>query len=489
MGIRNTITEFFAPKKAQISELIGNWASQFSQLRQTLRMGRPTVDTTETDYEWYDKFRRGKQKGFEIGGLFADPMAEIIASWALGDGFSLDIESEATQEAVEKFLQTNLQSLVESAQDSLSLGDAYILVNPDGLLQKISPDQVKLERDALDFNTIVSATIYTQNEKVEIEDIYTVTNRLVRIRYAGKEWTEQSFPNLIGLIPLIPFFNDRSANETNGHPYFESLLTLFAEYDDVMRKGLDGAKLMANPIPVAEGLKDPEGAKRLNATYIEPYVDGAGVSQNNYVTELDKVSVFWLGEGAKFHLAAPGNFSTNTTDMLKKLFYVMLQHAKIPEWVWGGAISSSMASVQAQAPAFIKFIQGRQRKLEQPIRLLLNVYLKTIALFTPSIVTDGDFVIEWPELMPVDKEIMLKWVMWLQENGMVTKETALRLADVVKDVADEVKDASAEQKTRENEAISRQAKMDMQSQAMAARFNAKPATGNNPAFVPKQNVS
>lgn len=43
------------------------------------RFGK-SVDQTKTDYAWWDKFRRGKQRGFEFAGLFAKPITEIIAS-------------------------------------------------------------------------------------------------------------------------------------------------------------------------------------------------------------------------------------------------------------------------------------------------------------------------------------------------------------------------------------------------------------------------
>jgi hypothetical protein len=452
------LTAFFAPKASvaetiseaePISELIGRISYRFNN--QALRV-RPTIDYTETDYEWWDKFRRGKQAGYEIGGLFASPMAQIIASWSLGDGFGIETEDEGLQEAFQEFLKQYLQMLVETKEDDLCLGDAYLIVNADGSIQKISPEQVEITRNELDFNLIERVTVTTINDAIEIEDIYSPTERIVRVKRAGAT-TEQRFPNLIGRLPIVHFANDRGSNESNGRPYFESLLTLFAEYDDVIRKGLDGVKLMGNPIPVVEGLEDPEGAKRLNATYTETYTDAQGNTQTDYRTELSPTEMYFFGKGATFKFAAPGNFSENTNTMLKKLFYVMLQHAKIPEWVWGGAISSSMASVEAQAPAFVKFIEGQRRKLEQPIRELLEIYFATLSLFTPGIGNENRFTIEWPDLMPEDKELSLKWAMWLKENGIISKETALREADMVKDIEAELKKAEAEKKAEEKQAM------------------------------------
>lgn len=450
-SVLQRIGEFFARPKQVVSELIGRASYQFNNLLYRIR---PTVDYTQTDYEWYDAFRRGKQKGFEIGGLFANPMTEIIASWALGDGFTIETDNEATEEALGDFLSKYLQTIIETNEDEMALGDAYLLVNADGRIDKISPEQVDIKRNELDFRLIESITIVTNNDAIEIEDKYTATERIVTIK-KGSTKTEQRFPNLIGRIPIVPFQNDRSPNEAYGHPIFEPLLTLFADYDDVLRGGVDGVKLMGNPIPVVEGLEDAEGAQRTNATYSTSYTDNEGNSQTDYVTELSANKVYFFGKGAKFHFAAPGNFAENTNTILKKLFYVMLQHAKIPEWVWGGAISSSMASVEAQTPAFVKFIEGQRRKLEQPIKELLQIYLETIALFTPGIATSEELEIIWPELMPQDKALMLQWVMYLQERGLITKESALRLADVVRDVQEEIKKAQAEKKADERLANNR----------------------------------
>lgn len=469
LSLAQRLQAFLSKPQEAISEIIGRvsydkWAKQ-------LRV-RPTVDYTQIDYEWYDKFRRGKQAGYEIGGLFAQPMTEIIASWALSEGFSLESDNESLDEAIEEFLEANLQSLIETFEDMLALGDAYLLVNVDGSLQKISPEQVEIERDELDFTQIISMTVVTDNDGVQIRDKFTATQRTVTINRAGNK-SEQTFPNLIGMIPIVQFSNDRSPNEAYGHPFFEPLLTLFADYDDVLRGSVDGVKLMGNPVPVVEGLEDAESAQKTNATYTDTYIDAQGTTQTEYRTELASNKMYFFGKGANFKFASPNAFADNSATVLKKLFYVMLQHAKIPEWVWGGAISSSMASVEAQTPAFIKFIQGQQRKLEKPIRELLTIYLNSVSLFTPNLSADDELTLVWPELMPQDKAMMLQWVQYLQQNGMMTKESALRLSDLVDSPNEEIEKAKAESEA----AAMRQTRRDLANQAMQLR---RPPMQTNP---------
>lgn len=440
--------------RERVSELISRVATNFTA--NIKYYARVTVDYTQADYEYYDKLRRGLQYGFEISGLFTRPITQIITSWTLGDSFTVDIDNQNTSEAVNDFINNELQAIVETSEDMLALGDSYIVVNPDGTLTQVPPSQVDIEVSDDNFRNVTKATIYTRHKNLQIEDSYTNTERTITVRRtglfsaSGSVIEETVYPNLIGRIPVIHFPNDRGSNEVYGHPYYAEQLTLLAEYDDVIRKSIDGVKMMGNPIPVVEGLDDPESAKELNSTYTDTYVDLEGNTQTEYVTELDPHNMLYFGAGARFKFAAPGSFTDNTNTVLKKLFLLMLQNSQIPEWAWGGAIQSSMASVQAQTPAFVKFIGGRRRKLETPLKALLEVYIATIAIFTPGIDANAVIHITWPELMPEDEEIRLKWVMFAMQNNMITRETALRLADIVENPRQEIEDANEEAQAQED---------------------------------------
>jgi hypothetical protein len=470
----------------QISELIGR---VFYQVRYQPPQ-RITVDYTEPDYEFWDKLRYGKQYGYEIGGLFARPITEIIAAWVMGDGFTADTENDDTNQAIEDFLAKYLQLLIEVYQDSLALGNSYLVINADGTLTLVPAAMVDIETNPLNFRELTKVTIKTldQENGVTIEDEYTATQRTIRVRQSSSRdrtrnqvSREQTFPNTIGRIPVIHFANDRTANEALGRPYFEPLLTLFAEYDDVIRKGLDGVKIMGNPIPVVSGVQDAGSVQADFNQYSQTHDDHRGVSQNNDVAELSPTEIFFTS--GSFDFKAPGNFTPNTTDMLKKLFQVMLQHSQIPEWAWGGAISSSMASVQAQMPAFVKFINGRRRKIEQNLKEVLEIYLAVIAQFTPGIVLPDNLKLEWSELVPDDKDIQLKWVQFLRADGSMTRETALRLSDTVENVSDEVANAQAEHEADEAKA---QANIEAELDRMMADRENRLSTENADSDMPME---
>ena len=75
-----------------VSELIGRYVAGDAQM--TLFRSRSwvkTVDETIPDYEFYDRLRRGKAKGYTLGGLFAKRIERVIASWVLGGGVVVEL--------------------------------------------------------------------------------------------------------------------------------------------------------------------------------------------------------------------------------------------------------------------------------------------------------------------------------------------------------------------------------------------------------------
>jgi hypothetical protein len=451
---------------------------------------RPTVDRTKADYAFWDRLRRGKAKGFELGALFAEPIAQIMASWALGSGFTVsDGENDATNEALAEFISDTLQLLMQWDKDSKSLGDSYLVVNPDGTLTLVSPDQVLTETDPLDYRKVIAYTIVSQidqplklvdvasgqvtqsqlvwgvtGETVTIHDRYTTTERTVTIKHANKADEVTRYPNLIGRIPIIHLPCEPAANETNGHPIYESLRFLFARYDAVLNKALDGVEIMGNPIPVAEGLEDPDESKRLNSTTTRDVTYADGTTDTESVVDFSNLEMFWLGKGANFKFAAPGSFTADTMNMLQILFLLMLQNRQIPEGVWGGAITGSRASLDAQMPSFVRTVEGWQKDLAPFITALCEVWLAYKSLVDPAIRQQGKLTVEFPPVLAEDDEIMLKKIELANGNGWIQAETGLRLLDMVDDPAAEV-EAGAKEAEEKQQRFEDQMQADIERQA------------------------
>lgn len=466
------------PQEKIVSEIIGRVSSPF---RRTLTLATKSVDETAPDYPFWSYLRRGKQRGYQIGALFTKRICEVDAEWTLGRGFTVETGNDKTDELVSDFLHEHLTTIMQCRKDASALGDAYVIVNADASLTMVNPDTVEVITDPFDYTNVIEYKVTTTLNTVRIVDEYFIDRRVVTTYDSGKAAVTETFLNLLGYMPVIHLANDKEVNEMYGHPIYEGLLTLFARYDDVIQKSLDGVEVMGRPIPVATGMKDPTIAKKENSTRTEVVYDSDGSADTVDVVDFEDLTMLWLGEGADFKFASPNSFSADSVAMLKMLFYLMLEHIGIPEWAWGGAISSSHASVDAQMPAFIRYLEGRRLQIQSFICCLLCTWLAAKALTEPvAVVDESDMDIDWPQLDKKDENLLLEKIKYADATGKITAETALRLMDLVEDPTAEIKAAEAEAATDE---ANMQAELDSMmkqggNKAISDRYaSAQPANG------------
>jgi hypothetical protein len=459
------------PKQSIVKEIIGRFTAGDVDLWSVRHAIAPkTIDETRPDYEFWDKFRRGKALGYKIGALFAKPIVDILSSWELGQGFIVKLEQEEEQEQPEgsaeepivtsreytntvlaDFLNKNHSLMVDVEKDKLGLGDQFVIVNPDSTLSVAPPNTVRVSRDPIDYRKVVAYTITTKNGECTIEDQYRLDGRTVTISKGGEKQVFE-YENLIGEIPVVHFANERSSNEMFGHPVYEALLPLCEEYDDTCYKMIDGAKLMGNPVPSIEGLEDLEQVININDTQDDDeYTDKDGNSESRKTLRFDKNAIFLIGKGGALNFKGPATgFTDDTRNVLKALFLLMLDHTRIPEYLWGGAIASSMASAETQEPPFVSYIEERQKGMEEPILRLLNIWLMMKILVDPQIVV-GDLNIEWLPVKPEGVDTTIRKIEVANQEGLITKKTALEALDLVDDPQAEIKAAQDEARQTQDE--------------------------------------
>jgi hypothetical protein len=446
-----------------VREIIGRYTAGEVDLWTIRNVAMPkTFDETKPDYEFWDKFRRGKALGYKIGALFAKPIADILSSWELGQGFVAKLEQEQeagesveatdyTNSELADFLNKNHALMVDVEKDKLALGDQFVIVNPDATLSVAPPNTVGITRDPLDYRNVTAYTITTKAAGYTIEDQYRADGRTVTISKGNEEMVQQ-FENLIGEIPVIHFVNERSSNECYGHPVYEALLPLFEEYDDTAYKMIDGVKLMGNPVPSIEGLEDLTQVENLNQTQDDDeYTDKDGNAETRRTLRFDKNPLFLIGKGGSLNFKGPQTgFTGDTQTALKILFLMTLDHTRIPEYLWGGAIASSMASAETQEPPFVSYIQERQKGMEENITKLLRIWSLMKSLVDPQMMV-GDLTINWLPVKPESTDTTIKKVEVAKQHSLITDETALDKLDLVDDAQAEVEAAQAEAKKAQDE--------------------------------------
>lgn len=475
--IRNDVKEV---KATEISEMIGRevytpplWKARLTK----------SYDATQANYKFWDKLRRGKADGFELGSLFCRPLTEIITSFTTGAGFTMTLSDSVTasqaridytNQMLARFFSHQHRALSMMNIDLYALGDQYPVVNPDGSMSYISPELVDITTNPLDYRRVDSIAVTTRLDQFTVIDSYTDQNRTITVKNHGVSGSvppPQAFSNLIGRIPIVHFPNDRGTNEIYGRPIYEALYRLFSRYDDLIEKGIDGVELMGNPMPVVAGLENIQETIDANTTQDdETYTDADGNLQTRQVIRWDKLGIMWLGKGARFDYATPPiGFTGDVRSMLKALFLLMLDYTRVPEAVWGGAINSSLASAEAQMPPFFQYIMGRRIMLEgdgadddlgfvpqNGMYALADVWLRTRALIDPQIVV-GPTTIKWPELDTANWDTMLKWTSYLRGIGLLDNETTLQLFGQIDDPVSVIEKAEdeADEKREKNESEGR----------------------------------
>lgn len=458
--------------KVPLREIIGRVSAFLWPLRNTV-----SVDATVADYVFWDKFRRAKAKGYEMASLIAASIAGIMASWVLGDGIKIktDSDDDYTGDLVNRFLSRIKSTLYTLLEDMYSLGDVYLVLNPDGSVSTPSPDTVTMTYSPLDYRTPTAATITTTSNELAIIDQFRIDGRTVKItnrssvaQIVGDEVLEPSksvtleYDNPLGVLPVVHFTNERSGNEVYGRPAAEALLPTLQKYDDLLDKAVSGALMLSNPIPVLEGVEDLQETIDANGEPTdEEYTDETGASRNRVRLVWDKMTAILLGKGGSFKFASPAaGFTSDIRELLKTLFLLIGEKSRIPDVVWGFELSSSRASASEQIKTFYMHVSGKRREVEGVasdkvlglsakggIHQMIDVFLRWRALVDPQVELKP-VVIEWPQLGEDDKQMRFTWATALYNAGIMSDATYATVSGLVHDPKTEIDAARADQQSK-----------------------------------------
>jgi hypothetical protein len=432
--------------------------------------GLVAVDETRTDYAFYDLLRRGKQPGYKLGALFAKRIEHIFAVWTLGRGVSVKLAEggpdgdandarNLTDAALERFLQAIHATLITLKEDALGLGDQFIFVNADGTLSIPSPDTVEETRDPFDYRTVTAVTITTALPTMTVVDEYTLQGRTVTWKKGTEVVRVSAYANLIGRLPYIRIAHGQSGNDLYGHSIHEDLLKLYDQYDDVVHKQLDGAKLLGNPLLAISGLEDLSAVIDANKPAVNStYNDRDGNLVTRPELNLDSNSILLIGKGGSAGFVAPPvGFTADTQQALKTLFLLLMDRTGIPEFIWGNELSSARASSDTQLLQWAHDIEGMQRTDERWLMELCEIWLAWQALTDPQMVQD-ELQAEWPPVLDENMELRLKTLEFASNKNLLTAKTTLELTELpVEDAGDQVEKAQAEAQERADAAQERMA--------------------------------
>lgn len=438
--------------KQLVREIVGRSAVNPNIAPAALGLYGSTVDTTTPDYAFWDGIRYGTKPDYMLGALFAEPMCNILSSWTFGEKLTASVEGDPSDPNVEytngllnKFLTDNFTTLISTDETSLGLGEDYLAVNADGSLTPVPPHEVEILTTPPGSLNVTGYRITSVLPTQTITDEYTLKGR-TRTVQSGETKTVETYPNLIGTLPIVQFPTKKGRNELHGRPYFARLRHLFSRYDKTLNKTADGVELLGNPKPAVQGVEDPKAtlaAMATGKTEVRDPVTGKMIERYN--VDFSQLPLIAVGKGGRFEFVGPATgFTADAAKLLEIFFLLMLQYSGIPEWVWGGAIASSNASVDAQLPAFVWLIKGLRMKREKQILDLLSIWMLYKSLSDPRIVLSRPRL-GWQPVVADDKKLLLDYLKFVMDRGLITDKTALAKTDLVEDPDREVDAAREEQ--------------------------------------------
>lgn len=398
----------------------------FKRLRRAMRETRVQINPTplwsssrydlpRTDYAAFDHARRceGRLRGLEIAGLLLKPLHSKVAAWVIGAAPTWD------DPRLHDWFTRQHPTLLYAYEEAVALGDAFVVVNPDLSLTVVPPQQVEplvAEEDysRLEGWRITSRYVHpTERGRVMTEvNEYRADSRTRTIHRDGTPISTQTYPNLLGRLPVIHIANNRRADSIFGVPEGAALLAsskgLLQRYGEILAAGLDGNMRQGRPTPNLK-FHDVGALDQFMNYYAERVTDpdtGATTFAINFNADQLIAAV------ADFQYAAPGAFAGETETLLSILYWLFLEHVEVPEFVMGTAIQSSRASAETQLPVFIKWVE---KKRGQAAGWLAEMGAVVAGLQALPAKASAAPTFTWPDLTERDSRL----TQWAYEQGLL----------------------------------------------------------------------
>lgn len=430
----NRITEYLTTSTNAISRTLRVASVSWARRVRSALM-QPTKDWGRPDYEWWRRAYYCRVQGLELSGLFLKPLVSKVSSWVLGMGLDWKTTNEATQTELNTWFAAHLFDLLRIMRASLKQGDSFAVINADLSVTLLPADTVDPIVAEDDYSNIIGWRVTqvlahpeTLAKRMTITDEYFIDSRIHTVAIDGRQTTITRYPNLIGRLPIVHIANARDEGDTFGHPEAEALVELLLRYNTTLEAAVDGNERQGRPTPVLsfETVAD-----------LDKFWTDYGVRESRTLPDGTTEQVTTIGvdltqiltvSGAEFQYAAPGSFTQDTSTLLGLMFYLLLEHAEIPEFVFGNAIASSQASANTQMPVFERFIEGRRGEAADwlvEIAQIVNAYQ---ALTTPGVSQETPSL-QWQKLTQ-DGTLTLETLKWAYAEGLLDERTALMLAPV-----------------------------------------------------------
>lgn len=350
------------------------------------------LNSTKVDYELARSLYRNTEDEYKLGAGFAKPIINTQVSFMGVPSFRS--QEDKAQEVLTKFTELNQTEMQKTHLNALREGDCYVWITREEsknlslypeketllVYNIIPPEQVQdvvidpITSEPLEY--ILKSSHNWKDDKGNRKQ-GTVTQRIgielndSRTRYTGYRDIEVEGDTPPGVevgkkptpwdfIPIVHFKNDSDENDKYGRSEIEVIEPFLKAYHDVTLHAMQGSKMHSTP-KLKLKLKDVSGFLRNNFGITDIpkfYKEGGEIN-------LDGNEMVILTEHDDAEFIEARSATGDAKDLLKLLFFCIVDASETPEFVFGVHTPASQASTKEQMPVLIRSVEKKRESFKK----------------------------------------------------------------------------------------------------------------------------
>ncbi|SFH21460.1 Phage portal protein, SPP1 Gp6-like [Desulfotomaculum arcticum] len=451
--MRKTVNKAAWYKRAagEISKLRNAFSvfTSFWALRTGSYFSAYKLDSSRVDYARARALYDNTDDKYKLGAGFSKGVINTTAGFMGVPRFKS--EDETAQEVLDDFFSNNTSRMMQVQRNAMRDGDWFVWITREEnheqalypeqkvrlIFNMLPPEQVvQIIKDPLNNNQVKEYVIQAAYDWLDdldnakralVTQRISATRRVIGISGdipAGlASYIEEDNP--WGFIPIVHFKNEGDDTKEFGQSDLEPIEPFLKAYHDVLLHALQGSKMHSTP-RLKFTIKDLAGFLRNNFGISDPY---AFASQGGTIS-LDGHEFFLFSEDEDAEFIEVKSAIGDTTELLKFLFYCIVDTSETPEFAFGVHTPSSLSSVKEQMPILVRKIARKREQFTESWQRLARIVLALTDLAGDKKAGSYATVLEWDEVDPRDE----KEVVEILKNVTEALKTALE-AEIMSDEA------------------------------------------------------
>jgi hypothetical protein len=413
-------TKWFKKAVGEISKLRNMFSSVFS-LKTGIYMNAYKLDSSRVDYKKAKELYYNTDENYKLGAGFAKPVINTTVGFMGVPRFkSEDVDA---QDILDNFFADNTSKMQRTHQNALRDGDSFVWVTREETVDAalypeaktrlvfniIPPEQVThiiLDPITSNVKEYILQSSHTwvddnnaQKTAVVVQRITATKRKVQIIGDTPPDIEAGETDNPWGFIPIVHFRNEWDETKEFGQSDLEPIEPFMKAYHDVLLHAIQGSKMHSTP-RLKLKVKNLEAFLRNNFGVTDPQEFAAKGGTINL--EGHEFFLFTDDEDASF--IEVQSAIGDAAELLKLLFYCIVDTSETPEFVFGVHTPSSLSSVREQMPILIRRIARKREQFTESWQRLARIVLAMTAQAEIKKISTYATVLEWDEVDPRDEK-------------------------------------------------------------------------------------